>query len=114
MDFADLLQKTLNGLSIGSIYAIFALGYTLDFSILGIINFAHAAVFTLGAYVTYALLGGTVNANGLWANGSLAAFTGGQAVELLFAVAALLVRVGAGWVGVVMERLAFRPLLRLQ
>ena len=55
MDFAWLLQSLLNGLSIGSVYAVFALGYTLVFSILGIINFAHGAVFTLGAYLTYAL-----------------------------------------------------------
>ena len=56
MNFTTFLQSFLNGLSIGSIYAIFALGYTLVFSILGIINFAHGAVFTLGAYFTYALM----------------------------------------------------------
>ncbi|TAE97245.1 MAG: branched-chain amino acid ABC transporter permease [Oscillatoriales cyanobacterium] len=58
MDLTLFLQQFLNGLSIGSVYAIFALGYTLVFSILGIINFAHGAVFTLGAYFTYALMGG--------------------------------------------------------
>ena len=52
-----LLQNLLNGLAIGSIYALFALGYTLVFSILRIINFAHGAVFTVGAYLTYALMG---------------------------------------------------------
>ncbi|MCZ0902896.1 branched-chain amino acid ABC transporter permease, partial [Microcoleus sp. HI-ES] len=41
MDLTLFLQQFLNGLSIGSVYAIFALGYTLVFSILGIINFAH-------------------------------------------------------------------------
>ena len=44
MSLTSFLQQFLNGLSIGSVYAIFALGYTLVFSILGIINFAHAAV----------------------------------------------------------------------
>ena len=39
MDITGFLQSFLNGLSIGSAYAIFALGYTLIFSILGIINF---------------------------------------------------------------------------
>jgi branched-chain amino acid transport system permease protein len=58
MDLTLFLQQFLNGLSIGSVYVIFALGYTLVFSILGIINFAHGAVFTLGAYFTYALMGG--------------------------------------------------------
>ena len=49
MDLTNFLQQLLNGLSIGSVYAIFALGYTLIFSILGIINFAHGAMLTLGA-----------------------------------------------------------------
>jgi Branched-chain amino acid ABC-type transport system, permease components len=68
MDLTLFLQQFLNGLSIGSVYAIFALGYTLVFSILGIINFAHGAVFTLGAYFTYALMGGAFGFNGLLAN----------------------------------------------
>ena len=58
MSWTLLLQNLLNGLSIGSVYAIFALGYTLVFSILGIINFAHGAVFTLGAYFTFFFDGG--------------------------------------------------------
>ena len=55
MSLAWFLQNLVNGLSIGSVYAVFALGYTLVFSVLGIINFAHGAVFTLGAYLTYVL-----------------------------------------------------------
>ena len=62
------LQQLLNGLAIGSVYAIFALGYTLVFSILRIINFAHGAVFTLGAYFTYTLTGSPFGFNGLLAN----------------------------------------------
>ena len=68
MNLTLFLQSFLNGLSIGSVYAIFALGYTLVFSILGIINFAHGAVFTLGAYFTYALMGNAFGFNGLLAN----------------------------------------------
>lgn len=68
MEINLVLQKFLNGLSIGSVYAIFALGYTLVYSILGIINLAHGAVFTLGAYLTYALIGGAFGFNGLLAN----------------------------------------------
>src|SRR5438105_2019788 len=105
MTFPQFLQGFLNGLSIGSVYAIFALGYTLVFSILGIINFSHAAVFSLGAYFTYALTGGTFGFNGLLANATLP-------VQLPFAVALLLGSVLAGLVGVVVERLAFRPLRR--
>src|SRR5215212_3859493 len=103
MDFGDLLQKVLNGLSIGSVYAIFALGYTLVFSILGVINFAHGAVFTLGAYFTYALTGKAFGFNGLFANSQVP-------VALPFAAALLGGAVLAGLVGVAVERVAFRPL----
>jgi branched-chain amino acid transport system permease protein len=105
MNITLFLQNFLNGLSIGSVYAIFALGYTLVFSILGIINFAHGAVFTLGAYFTYALMGGAFGFNGLLANAKLP-------LELPFWLATLVSGVLAGLVGVAIERLAFRPLRR--
>ena len=65
MELSQFVQSVMNGLAIGSVYAIFALGYTLVFSILGIINFAHGAVFTLGAYFTYTLVVGQFENNGL-------------------------------------------------
>lgn len=99
------VQQFLNGLSIGSVYAIFALGYTLVFSILGIINFAHGAVFALGAYFTYALTGAAFGSNGVLHNQSLP-------VALPFVVALLLSAVLTGLVGVLIERVAFRPLRR--
>ena len=99
------LQQFLNGLSIGSIYAIFALGYTLVYSILGIINLAHGAIFTLGAYFTYALMGGNFGFNGLLANAVLP-------IKLPFAIALILGSTLAGLIGVVMERVAFQPLRR--
>lgn len=105
VDLTLFLQQFLNGLSIGSVYAIFALGYTLVFSILGIINFAHGAIFTLGAYFTYSLNGGAFGFNGLLANASLPKF-----LQLSFPFALLLGSVFAGFVGVIVERLAFRPL----
>jgi branched-chain amino acid transport system permease protein len=105
MTFALFLQNVLNGLSIGSVYAIFALGYTLIFSILGIINFAHAAVFTLGAYFTYFLMGGATGFNGLLANQHLP-------LNLPFWQAIVISGILSGLVGVAIERLAFRPLRR--
>jgi branched-chain amino acid transport system permease protein len=105
MTLTQFLQNFLNGLSIGSVYAIFALGYTLIFSILGIINFAHGAVFTLGAYFTYALMGGQFGFNGLLANAQLP-------FRLPFAIAMLVSGILAGFVGIAIERLAFRPLRR--
>ena len=103
MDITLFLQQFLNGLSIGSIYAIFALGYTLVYSILGIINLAHGAIFTLGAYFTYTLMGGSFGFNGLLANATLP-------INLPFAIALILASTLAGLVGVVMERVAFQPL----
>jgi branched-chain amino acid transport system permease protein len=49
-------QQLLNAIFIGSIYALFAVGYTLVFGILDILNLAHSAVFMLGAAVTYSLV----------------------------------------------------------
>ncbi|RCJ38570.1 flagellar biosynthesis protein FlgM [Nostoc punctiforme NIES-2108] len=105
MNINIFLQQLLNGLSIGSVYAIFALGYTLVYSILGIINLAHGAIFTLGAYFTYALMGGNFGFNGLLANAALP-------IKLPFAIALILGSTLAGLVGVVMERVAFQPLRR--
>ena len=98
-----LLQQVLNGLAIGSVYAIFALGYTLIFSVLRIINFAQGAVFTLGAYFTYALTGSRFGFNGLLRNAAVP-------LRLPFILALLGGAVLAGISGVLVERFAFRPL----
>lgn len=111
MEFSQFVQNLLNGLAIGSVYAIFALGYTLVFSILGIINFAHGAVFTLGAYFTYTLVVGEFSNNGLLKGVNL--FPGGSPLSgqpLTFALATLLGAAGAGLIAVLIERLAFRPM----
>ncbi len=105
MDGVQILQNILNGLSIGSVYAIFALGYTLVFSILGIINFAHGAVFTFGAYLTYTLSVGQFGISGLLAGLRLP-------FQLSFALSLLLGAVISGLAGVLVERFAFRPLRR--
>ena len=49
-------QQVLNAIFIGSIYALFAVGYTLVFGVLDILNLAHSAVFMLGAAVTFSLV----------------------------------------------------------
>lgn len=103
MNITILLQQLINGTSLGMVYAIFALGYTLIFSILGVINFAHSAVFTLGAYFTYMLMGLPWGFNGLLAQQRLP-------FGLPFVLALLGGGILAGLVGVAVERLAFRPL----
>jgi len=99
------LQFLINGLSTGAVYGLFALGYTLVFSVLGVINFAHGAVFTLGAYLTYLLVGGAVGANGLLAG-----------LQLPFALPFWAALPAAGLltalVTLAVEATAFRPLRR--
>jgi branched-chain amino acid transport system permease protein len=82
-------QQIINGLFLGSIYALFALGYTLVFGVLDILNLAHAAVFMLGAFVALALVG---------------------SAGLPILVALPLAIAFAGVLGLVLERVAFRPL----
>lgn len=89
----ELLQQLLNGLSLGAIYALIALGYTMVYGVLRFINFAHSDVFMVGAYLGYYLaprLGaGTV---------------GGGLLVLAGAMA------GCAVLGVIIEKLAYRPL----
>ena len=50
------LQQILNGLVLGSIYALIALGYTMVYGVLGIINFAHGEVLMLGALISFSCI----------------------------------------------------------
>ncbi|MFM7101266.1 MAG: branched-chain amino acid ABC transporter permease [Verrucomicrobiota bacterium] len=89
----EFLQQLLNGISLGAIYALIALGYTMVYGVLRFINFAHSDVFMLGAYAGFYL------APRLWGG----SFIGGMAVLAgAMALTALL--------GVIIEKLAYRPL----
>jgi len=100
-----LVQLLINGLSVGAVYALFALGYTLVFSVLGVINFAHGALFTLGAYLTYLLLGGAVGSNGALAGLHLP-------LALPLWAALPLAGLGTAAASLAVEAVAFRPLRR--
>ena len=93
------LQQLVNGLEIGSLYALIALGYTLIYGILELLNFAHGDVFMVGAF-----FGAGVAA--LLVHNEVAAIPGGIIVGLMFLVA----MGGAGSLGVGIERVAYRPL----
>ena len=55
MDFVhQLVQQLINGVSLGSIYALIALGYTMIYGIIKLINFAHGDVYMFGAYIGFA------------------------------------------------------------
>jgi branched-chain amino acid transport system permease protein len=90
---SEFLQQLLNGLSLGAIYALIALGYTMVYGVLRFINFAHSDVFMVGAYLGY-YLGKLVPPGTLW---------GGLFV--LFAA-----MIGCAGLGILIERLAYRPL----
>src|SRR3989338_2235522 len=94
----EFIQHVVNGLSLGSIYALVALGYTMVFGVLQLINFAHGDVFMLGAFV------------GMYSSRYFHLADNPSLGNLLFAlVIAMIVCAAAGFL---IERLAYRPLRR--
>lgn len=104
MSFSDLLlQQTINGLSLGGMYALLALGFTLIYGILELINFAHFNVFMVGSFVGL----WTLQAFGL--SGQDVILTGLPLVGVL--LAAFIVTMGfSGLLGMMIERFSLRPL----
>jgi branched-chain amino acid transport system permease protein len=93
-------QQIVNGLSLGGIYALIALGYTMVYGIIELINFAHGDVYTMGTFFSLAIL------TALGVSGEV------HGIALLGVVVAALVSsmLLCGILGVVIERLAYRPL----
>jgi len=89
----EFLQQLLNGLSLGAIYALIALGYTMVYGVLRFINFAHSDVFMVGAFIGY-YAGRHLPENTL----------GGGLIVLTAAM------IGCALLGVTIERLAYRRL----
>jgi len=99
MNWDLLVQLTVNGLTLGSVYALIALGYSMVYGILKLLNFAHGDVFMVGAFIGW---------------GVLTAFGGPLAlsVHVWVAITVMIVvaMAGCGVLGVVLERFAYRPL----
>ncbi|HKY38683.1 MAG TPA: branched-chain amino acid ABC transporter permease [Polyangiaceae bacterium] len=96
---SELLQQILNGLSLGSIYALIALGYTMVYGILKLINFAHGEVFMIGAYTGY------YASLALGVQGYV-----GSGFPLYLALLVLLVAMAASAIlGMAIEAFAYRP-----
>jgi branched-chain amino acid transport system permease protein len=93
------LQLTVNGIILGSIYALIALGYSMVYGILKLLNFAHGDVYMIGSFIGFGIL--TLLGGSLSPDIPVAAL-----VLCMFLVA----MVGAGVLGVVIERFAYRPL----
>ena len=96
---ATFTQLTIDGFTLGSVYALIALGYTLVYGVLKLLNFAHGDVFMVGSFIGFGvlqLLGGTSNPIvPIWA------------LIVLITLAAI---VGCSVLGVAIERFAYRPL----
>jgi branched-chain amino acid transport system permease protein len=92
-----IVQQLVNAATVGALYALIALGYTMVYGVLRLINFVHSELFMLGAYVCFVLL--SVLVGGVGAAGALAI------TIAFFAVFALV-----GGLGVTIERVAYKPL----
>ena len=84
-----MLQQLVNGLILGSVYALLALGYTMVYGIIKLINFAHGDIYMMGAFMGYFLI---------------------NSLHLNFFLALILAMVGTAALGVLVEFLAYRPL----
>jgi branched-chain amino acid transport system permease protein len=98
-----LLQQTINGLSLGAMYALLALGFTLVYGILELINFSHFNVFMVGSFIAM----GVLHMFGL--SGQDIILTGLPLAGVLL-VAFAVTMVSSGVIGVTIERLCLRPL----
>ncbi len=94
-------QQLINGLVLGAVYALIALGYTMVYGILELINFAHGEVYMLGAYFAIIVLG-------ILTSLGLSAYS--LPLTLLITMASAMLFCGA--YGVMIERVAYRPLRR--
>lgn len=86
---SNLIQQLVNGVALGSIYALMALGYTMVYGIIGLINFAHGDIYMVGAFVGFSLV--TTAGVGVF-----------SALIISMIFTALL--------GVIIERIAYKPL----
>lgn len=77
-----ILQQLVNGLFLGSIYALLALGYTMVYGIIGLINFAHGEVYMIGSFIGFYLI---------------------NQLHLNFFIAMIISMIGAAILGVVVE-----------
>lgn len=93
------LQQVINGITLGSIYALVAIGYTMVYGILGMINFAHGEIYMIGAYLGIIVLG-------------LVALFGIQSTPVALMLALLISSVITAAYGWTIERVAYRPLRR--
>lgn len=89
MDFLTFFQQMVNGFSLGSMYALIAIGYTMVYGVLRLINFAHGDIMMVGAFLGYTLI---------------------SIFNLPFTVAVLLAVIISAGIGILMDKIAYKPL----
>ena len=109
MHFANLYHQffslSFDGINIGAVYALIALGYTLVYGVLRLINFAHSEIFMIGTF-------GALYATRWFGIKATSAPHHGIAIVLILVGAGLVAAAGSGLAAVVLERVAYRPLRR--
>ena len=99
MNWRQFIQLTVNGLTLGCVYALIALGYTMVYGILKLLNFAHGDVYMIGAYIgffVYTALG--------------APYSPSVSIVVLLLVTLLAAAIGCAFLGVAIDRFAYKPL----
>jgi branched-chain amino acid transport system permease protein len=99
VNWGQFFDLTVSGLTLGSVYALIALGYSMVYGILKLLNFAHGDVYMIGAFLGYFAL--------QWLGGPLSPNAASWIVVTLMFLVAM---AGCGTLGVVIERFAYRPL----
>ncbi|QIL79866.1 high-affinity branched-chain amino acid ABC transporter permease LivH [Diaphorobacter sp. HDW4A] len=93
----QLIQQLFNGLSLGAIYALIAIGYTMVYGIIGMINFAHGDIYMIGAYIGLVTL-------------SAVGTTSGLPIWFIIALMLVVAVVITGVYGFAVEQVAYKPL----
>ncbi len=99
MDWSKFFDLTVSGLTLGSVYALIALGYSMVYGILKLLNFAHGDVYMIGAFIGWYVLD--------WVGGPVSP---GVNVWLAVVLMLLVAMVGCGFLGMAIEQFAYRPL----
>lgn len=95
-ELPQIIQQIFNGLSLGAIYALIAIGYTMVYGIIGMINFAHGEIYMIGAYVGLVTLTAIGTQSGL-------------PIPLVIAAMLIIAMAVTGVYGYAVERVAYRP-----
>lgn len=92
-----LIQQLINGLTIGSTYALIAIGYTMVYGIIGMINFAHGEIYMIGSYVAFIVIAGLLSMG----------LVSLPIILIITLIVAVVISSSYGWT---VERVAYRPL----